>query len=805
MRERLDGQQLQATDPSIGANGFLWLLVVAAGTYFVTNRPPLEGNRPPAVEKYIPERRSIQDVESRLWEDPFVAVAERLTRVPELKPENCTPEKKSELKDQLLKDQLEDHCESPLKKFPSGQDVQVLVASVSGAPYWEDQEFRRRMRYAVLAGLNAEGFLPVESQHIGFYWSRIGESDRSGQGNKIRLPRMVPFERFKRNTNERILLLWFDEDVLDQRPLQQFKELFCSSLGSGSSVGWLKAAILGPQLSTTLREMVVEAEKDSFPNAWWPEDCRGGAPKFYVYSATADDATLVPQYVAPGPPCRATGTCLDDFFLQKNVKLYRMITTDEALARAIKQELELRGLKLRKKPYSNIALVSEWDTLYGQALPSSVARCLGGSGCQLPGSDPFADKPWLLTFKYLRGLDGQMPNLDGQSLGSAPKDTGSRQEKDSRDSTKPRPDANPEDRAEGQSQFDYLRRLGDNMQDIDSGLRAENGRGIQAVGILGSDLYDKLLVLQALRPVLPDALFFTTDLDALILHPIALTSTRNLLVASSFGLQLRPDIQKEIPPFRSSYQTAGFLATRAALRSNDERLPAQLLPQPLLFEVGRSGLFQFPSPGDDQGRWASEGERPDHKACASDLLKCRNVHPLATAMFPEASIASAVLFAGLVLCLLISLPSIRNPIWRRIDTFMRGCSSSSGSDRTRHAQPDRACGDHRARCRRSVPDLAAPRPALDPERERNGSAHGSAGRHQPLAVDFLAGSDPCRLHLVHRSRLLAVEQEYRKGHAGPAFRRDTSTRSEGTGRNRSQNPALDRLHQPVLVSAADRP
>jgi hypothetical protein len=47
--------------PSIGANGFLWLLVVAAGTYFVTNRPPLEGSRPPAVEKYIPERRSIQD------------------------------------------------------------------------------------------------------------------------------------------------------------------------------------------------------------------------------------------------------------------------------------------------------------------------------------------------------------------------------------------------------------------------------------------------------------------------------------------------------------------------------------------------------------------------------------------------------------------------------------------------------------------------------------------------------------------------------------------------------------------------
>jgi hypothetical protein len=140
-----------------------------------------------------------------------------------------------------------------------------------------------------------------------------------------------------------------------------------------------------------------------------------------------------------------------------------MVATDEALALAIKEELKLRGLELEQKPYSNIALVSEWDTLYGQALPKSVARCLGGNGCQLPNVDPFARKPWLLTFKYLRGLDGQMPNMEGQNPPSSQKDTGSRQEKDSRDSAKPRPDAKPQDRSEGQSQFDYLQRLGDHM------------------------------------------------------------------------------------------------------------------------------------------------------------------------------------------------------------------------------------------------------------------------------------------------------------------------------------------------------
>ena len=74
-------------------------------------------------------------------------------------------------------------------------------------------------------------------------------------------------------------------------------------------------------------------------------------------------------------------------------------------------------------------------------------------------------------------------------------------------------------------------------------------------------------MLQALRPLLPNAWFFTTDLDALLLHPGAQTLTRNLLVASSFGLQLGSDIQGEIPPFRSGYQTAQFLATRVAARS----------------------------------------------------------------------------------------------------------------------------------------------------------------------------------------------------------------------------------------------
>ncbi len=62
----------------------------------------------------------------------------------------------------------------------------------------------------------------------------------------------------------------------------------------------------------------------------------------------------------------------------------------------------------------------------------------------------------------------------------------------------------------GQSQYDYLRRMGKVLA------RQEK---LRAVGVLGSDVYDKLLVLEALHDLLPDVVFFTTDLDARYFYP----------------------------------------------------------------------------------------------------------------------------------------------------------------------------------------------------------------------------------------------------------------------------------------------
>ncbi len=97
---------------------------------------------------------------------------------------------------------------------------------------------------------------------------------------------------------------------------------------------------------------------------------------------------------------------------------------------------------------------------------------------------------------------------------------------------------------------------------------------MKAIGVLGSDFYDKHLVLQALRQRIPDAVYFTTDLDARALHPEHLQWTRNLLVATHFALSLRKDekvdIQGEAPPFRGAYQTSVFFAVLRALNEHPE-------------------------------------------------------------------------------------------------------------------------------------------------------------------------------------------------------------------------------------------
>ena len=74
--------------PNIGGNGFIWILVAMATTYFVAHPGPLSGSRPASTDRSLSEHIGEQRIDARLWQDPFAAVADDLAKS-ELKPESC--------------------------------------------------------------------------------------------------------------------------------------------------------------------------------------------------------------------------------------------------------------------------------------------------------------------------------------------------------------------------------------------------------------------------------------------------------------------------------------------------------------------------------------------------------------------------------------------------------------------------------------------------------------------------------------------------------------------------------------------
>jgi hypothetical protein len=429
---------------------------------------------------------------------------------------------------------------------------------------------------------------------------------------------------------------------------------------------------------------------------------------FYAYGATVDDKELFKQVQHCGTPQDST---VHDFFKNRGITLYRTIATDDVLARGIVKELTRRE-KSSHEGEDHVALISEWDTFYGKTLPNTMERCFEDPNCS-PKENSGQSLVHRLT--YMRGLDGQLPGTQRTEDRIVGKGTGEADKQASvMDFFKAKPDVKDGDRPNGQGQQDYLRRLADHLRKIDDDLRQDNHKGrIRAIGILGSDVFDKLLVLRALKPKFPEALFFTTDLDAMLTMPSELDFTRNLIISSSFGPELRQEIQGEIPPFRSSYQTAAFLAASLAVgepvnnscpRIGQNHL-SRWLSRARIVEIERTGdVLPFrayedlgpmpapeactePEPRDNfqrvavslplqTGRSVFSGDGtpgptpppalvPSQNACGNDLLSCDDIQPAIGGLFPsfeprgERVLAATLALAALPVLLTLSIRSVR--------------------------------------------------------------------------------------------------------------------------------------------------
>jgi hypothetical protein len=432
----------------------------------------------------------------------------------------------------------------PVAKKP--HPVKLVLASISGSHWAEPREARLRTRYAMLTALLEQGYEPLANEHIG-YWC---VPQRGATERKV-APLIFPFETLVRSERDRtgspdqsalILLLWVPEEAIHQGPLRKLAFLM-KHLDANLRTKDLRldepAILIGPQGSSTLESLLEDA-------------C----------DTKADEVLTTGLRILSGTATRPThhikpDTCIGAFsgprgqieLVLGKLVLFRTVVTDDELMKAVVEELALRDVRPATNQRDTVVLISELDTDFGRDLPElfvSAVKSEMGNESAAPTN--------ILQIGYLRGLDGQIAQVTEKAQGKS--ETPARllaiAEEVADNYTEP---------ATGTSQYDYLRRLSTMLGEYDKRLRRQGQGRIRAFGVLGNDVYDKLLIFQALRERFPHQLYFTNDLDARLLAPDDYPWVRNLIIASSFGLRFEWPWQRQVPPFRSSYQSSIFLAT----------------------------------------------------------------------------------------------------------------------------------------------------------------------------------------------------------------------------------------------------
>lgn len=153
----------------------------------------------------------------------------------------------------------------------------------------------------------------------------------------------------------------------------------------------------------------------------------------------------------------------------------------------------------------------------------------------------------------------------------------------------------------GSSQVDYLGRYIAEQKASYSNFSDQN-MNLDLVGIFGIDPYDRLMLVRGAKESFPHAMYFGADLDARYFHQKDLAVTRNMLFVAHYGLELPGELQKNLPPFRDSYQTATYFATLKMLNdigclTNSESAGLEKYSQsPRLFEIGNGRAVELKLP-----------------------------------------------------------------------------------------------------------------------------------------------------------------------------------------------------------------
>ena len=613
------------SDTGLTLSGFL--IIVALGT-FLWKGSPLHSVRPFTDDSNPVINISPGKVNARLWHDPF-SVADKSLKSKRVKRDDNVLQAKTSVATRLTHDLIDEIADSAKE----GR-VSVILATLDHGSYAETKELRRRFRYAILSALGEERFAPVDSSKLEILYRCKNKLNKDCDSLNKQLCNAIPYEwyekesGYKRNKSRatstgesenesqdvekhKVLVVWLNESLISDSPLKTTYDFLSSILEEGEKQGKEKTApdytvdafLLGPGRSATLRKLTnedIESTVKSIRN-----DKKISA--FNIISATATvDGDFLDESSMQNKPNRLADFKSDftevESCDEKNIfrgqkdktcmRFVRTLNTDKKLIHRLVDELKQnRRIGNKKK----IILISEWDSYFGRSLPEEFKNAFNGEGDTENNSN-------IIEYTYIRGIDGGADDRsrdekrikDRKRKGG----TGSDRRIDEKDLRRPT----------GSSQYDYLRRLTEDIKEKNRNWWAEDGSSIGAVVLLGNDVYDKLLIMRALRAELPGVIFATTDLDAQMLHPAEFSWARNVIVATTYGLtpfinvvdkstSSVKNLTIKTAPFRSSYQTSLYTATRLLFNDDmqaqgiddiSERIPEQL------FEIGRQRPIPLP-------------------------------------------------------------------------------------------------------------------------------------------------------------------------------------------------------------------
>lgn len=648
----MDNNKDSGTNLAFWVPGSAVILSLVVSTFALTREPFLEP-RPVGAQF-----QAQLPIEARLWQDPFDALERYRKKLGDTN-----------------KDQAKELCNPAITRLPNETaPPDVMVVLVEGGPYADEVEQRRRIRYALLAGFKNSHRVPAQEQYI--HCLRLANDfSLSEPGQKIYQD--IPYEIFVSNPLDPIVPLdgtpppakqtvvfWLKQDALDSQPLQKLDALHATlnyklDLAYGppmcrasppQNIAILK--VIGPATSTVLRDMYQD-EADNKASA-----------DIEIYSplATADNEILKNSITVAKKD-------ENEVAYRQPMKLLRTVSDDGTMTQLLLEELKLRkvdpatglrcdkgslrrvGMSCAEKRWQSadrIALISEWDSFYSRALIESFKAQVADDANLRDANDKAVVNKWILRFSYLRGLDGRLPEEAASNDKS-----GTDASKNNKDAT--RIDLSPLEKADGNSQLDYLRRLADHIAQVDETYRRNGESGIGAIGILGVDAYDKLLALQALKARMPYKLYFSTDLEARMLQRGQAETTRNLILAAPYGLTLTRALQQDVPPFRDSLQSSVFVAVLAALapqsfdakRAKFDYSKSDLL-SPGIYEVGIKGFIPLASPVIVSRPTSCEApkllSRSDRGVRPNDLMSLRCLQDPSPPPYSEPSLARRELF-----------------------------------------------------------------------------------------------------------------------------------------------------------------